>query len=139
MGANAILGIVQESTMIQASNTASDTDVIDLTEGDGVTRVLSPDPRQALHAFRTLQRSLDRLELPDEVLWEAGWALDEAKSELRMPDPDRRFITARLERFTGLVARAGAGSSAGTSLHRSIRTIVAWLGPTGAGLLGRLS
>ena len=128
--------------MIQVSDTVGDTDVVDITEDgheDVVAKVLSPDPRQALHAFRTLQRSLDRLELQDEVLWEAGWALDEAKSELRMPDPDRGFITARLERFTELVSRAGADASAGSSLNRSIRTIVAWLGPRGAGLLGRVA
>ena len=140
MGANAVLGIVQESTKVQASNTVGDPNIVDISEGGkevAAARVHSPDPRQALHAFRTLQRSLDRLELPDEVLWEAGWALDEARSELRMPDPDRGFITARLERFTRLIA--GAHAPAGNSLDRSIRTIVAWLGPTGADLLGRYS
>lgn len=128
--------------MVQLSDTLGEANLVDITE-DGhdavAARVHSPDPRQALHAFRTLQRSLGRLELPDEVLWEAGWALDEAKSELRMPDPDRGFITARLERFARLLARGGADASAGTSLNRSIRTIVAWLGPTGAGLLGRVA
>ena len=127
--------------MVQVSDTVGRTNVVDVTE-DGrevVTKVLSPDPRQALHAFRTLQRSLDRLELPDEVLWEAGWALDEAKSELRMPDPDRAFITARLERFAELLTRAGADAPAGGSVNRSVRTIVSWLGPMGTGLLGRLS
>ena len=130
------------NTMVQVSNTVGDADVVDVSEGGrevAVERVLWPDPRQALHAIRTLRRSLDRLELPDEVHWEAGWALDEARSELRMPGPDRAFITARLERFTDLLTGAGVVASAGTSLNRSIRTIVAWIGPRGAELLGRLS
>jgi hypothetical protein len=125
--------------MVQVSNTVVSLGGITRDEPEVVTRAISPDPRQALNAIRTLRGSLARLELPDEVLWEAGWALDEAKSELRMPDPDRGFITARLERFTDLLTRAGANASAGTSLNRSIRTIVAWLGPRGAGLLGRVA
>jgi hypothetical protein len=126
-------------TMVQVSNTVVSLGGITRKGPEVVTKAISPDPRQALSAIRTLRRSLGRLQLPDEVLWEAGWALDDAKSELRMPDPDRGFITARLERFTELLTRAGGDASAGASLNRSIRTIVAWLGPSGAGLLGRLS
>lgn len=126
-------------TMVQVPNTVVSLGGIIRDEPEVVTKAISPDPRQALNAIRTLRRSLGRIQLPDEVLWEAGWALDEAKGELRMPDPDRGFITARLERFTELLTGAGADAPAGTSLNRSIRTIVAWLGPMGASLLGRVA
>ncbi|MCI0632338.1 MAG: hypothetical protein L0206_00215 [Actinobacteria bacterium] len=125
--------------MVQVPNTVVSLGGIIRDEPEVVTKAISPDPRQALNAIRTLRRSLGRIQLPDEVLWEAGWALDEAKGELRMPDPDRGFITARLERFTELLTGAGADAPAGTSLNRSIRTIVAWLGPMGASLLGRVA
>ena len=103
------------------------------------TRVVSPDPRQALNAVRTLRRTLARLGLPDRVSSEAGGALEEIEDELRMPDPDRGVITARLERFTELLADAGAVARAGVSLVRPIRAIAAWGGPVGAPLFAMLA
>jgi hypothetical protein len=85
-----------------------------------------------------LRRSLGRLELSERVCSEAGRALDEIEDELRIPDPDRGVVTARLERFTELLIDAGAISSAGASLVRAIRQIAAWVGPIGAALPGRL-
>jgi hypothetical protein len=102
------------------------------------TKVVSPEPRQALNAVRTLRRSLAGLELLEQVRSEAGRALDEIEDELRIPAPDRGVVTARLERFTELLADAGAISSADASLVRPIRQIAAWVGPIGAALLGRL-
>jgi len=56
-----------------------------------------------------------------------------------MPDPDRGVITARLERFTELLADAGAVARAGVSLVRPIRAIAAWVGPVGAPLFAKLA
>ena len=102
------------------------------------TKVVSPDPRQARNAVRTLQGSLARLEVPREVRAEAGRVLDEIEDELRMAIPDRGVVTARLERFTELLTGAGVVDSAGASLIRSIRQIAAWVGPIGAPLVARL-
>jgi hypothetical protein len=102
-------------------------------------KVLTPDPRQALNAVRTLRGSLAGLDLRGEVRSAAGRTLDEIEDELRIADPDRGVITARLERFTELLTDAGAVASAGASLIRPIRTIATWLGPIGAALLGRLA
>jgi hypothetical protein len=102
------------------------------------TKVVTPEPRQALNAVRTLRRSLGGLELPERVRSDAGRALDEIEDELRTPDPDREVVTARLERFTELLADAGAVEQAAASLVRPIRQIAAWVGPIGAALLGRL-
>ena len=101
------------------------------------TKVVTPEPRQALNAVRTLRRSLAGLELPERVRSDAGRALDEIEDELRTPDPDRGVVTTWLERFTELLADAGA-EQAGASLVRPIRQIAVWVGPTGAALLGRL-
>ncbi|MGA9160095.1 MAG: hypothetical protein WB297_04420 [Actinomycetota bacterium] len=128
--------------MVQISNTIGGNNYGDITQGGRdvlVTKVVSPDPRQALNAVRTLRGSLAGLELPGEVRSEAGRALDEIEGELRVPDPDRGVITARLERFTELLAGAGALASAGASLIRPIRQIATWLGPVGAALLGHLA
>jgi hypothetical protein len=103
------------------------------------TKVVTPDPRQALNAVRTLRRSLAGLDLSEQVRAEAGRALDEIEDELRIPVPDRGVVTARLERFTELLANAGAVASAGASLVRPIRQIAAWVGPIGAALLARLA
>ena len=73
------------------------------------TRVVSPDPRQALNAVRTLRGRVAGLELGEEAGAEAVLALDEIEDELRMPEPDRGVVTARLERFTELVTGAGPG------------------------------
>lgn len=100
---------------------------------------VTPDPRQARHAVRTLRASLDRLELPDDVRSRARWALEEIQVELQLPDPDRGVITARLESFTELLAEVGVLASAGASLIRPIRAIATWLGPIAAPLLGRLA
>jgi hypothetical protein len=102
-------------------------------------KVLTPDPRQALNAVRTLRGSLAGLDLPEQVRSAAGRALDEIEDELRIPDPDRGVITARLERFTELLTSRGAVASGGASLIRPIRTIATWLGPIGAALLGRVA
>jgi hypothetical protein len=128
--------------MVQISNTIGGNNFGDITQGGRdvvVTKVVTPDPRQALNAVRTLRGTLARLELPGEVRSEAGRALDEIDGELRIPDPDRGVITARLERFTELLTGAGAVASAGASLIRPIRQIAAWVGPIGAALLGRLA
>jgi len=101
------------------------------------TKVVTPEPRQALNAVRTLRRSLAGLELPERVRSDAGRALDEIEDELRTPDPDREVVTGRLERFTELLADAGAVEQTGASLVRPIRQIAAWVGPMGAALLGR--
>lgn len=102
------------------------------------TKVVTPEPRQALNAVRTLRRSLAGLELPERVRSDAGRALDEIEDELRIPDPDRGVVTAWLERFTELLTDAGAVEQAGASLVRPIRQIAVWVGPMGAALLGRL-
>jgi hypothetical protein len=102
------------------------------------TRVVSPDPRQARNAVRTLRRTLARLGLPDRVSSEAGGALEEIAAELRMPDPDRRVLTARLERFIEILAGAGVDMTR-RSLIRSIRQIAAWLGPIGVPLVVHLA
>ena len=102
------------------------------------TKVVSPEPRQALNAVRTLRRSLTGLELLEPVRSDAGRALDEIEDELRIPGPDRGVVTARLERFTELLTDAGAIEEAGASLVRPIRQVAAWVGPMGAALLGGL-
>jgi hypothetical protein len=104
-----------------------------------ITRVVSPDPRQALNAVRTLRGSLARIELSDAARSEAGWALDEIEGELRIRDPDRGVVTTQLERFTELLTGAGAVAQAGAPLIRPIRTIAAWVGPIGAALVGHLA
>ena len=94
------------------------------------TKVVTPDPRQALNAVRTMRRGLGALELPEQVRSEAGRALDEIEDELRIPGPDRGVVTARLERFTELLTDAGAVEQAGASLvrpsARSPRGSVRW-------------
>jgi hypothetical protein len=102
------------------------------------TKVVTPDPRQALNAVRTLRRSLVGLELSEQVRSEAVRALDEIEDELRIPGPDRGVVTARLERVIDLLTDAGAVEQAGASLVRPIRQIAAWVGPTGAPLFARL-
>ena len=102
------------------------------------TKVVSPEPRQALNAVRTLRRSLAVLELSELVRSGAGRALDEIEDELRIPGPDRGVVTARLGRFTELVTDAGAVEQAGVSLVRPIRQIAAWVGPMAAALLAHL-
>jgi hypothetical protein len=102
------------------------------------TRVVSPDPRQALNAVGTLRRTLARLGVPDRVGSEAGAALDRIEGELRMPDPDRGVVTARLERFTEILVGASVDMTR-RSLIRSIRQIAAWLGPVGVPLVLHLA
>jgi hypothetical protein len=102
------------------------------------TRVVSPDPRQALNAVRTLRRTLARLGLPDRVSSEAGVALEQIEDELRMPDTDRAAVIARLELFTEILAGAGVDMTR-RSLIRSIRQIAAWLGPIGVPLVLHLA
>ena len=101
------------------------------------TKVVTPEPRQALNAVRTLRRALGGLELSERVRSDAGRALDEIEDELRVQGSDRGVVTARLERFTELLTHAGAVEQAGASLVRPIRQIAAWVGPMGAALLGR--
>jgi hypothetical protein len=100
------------------------------------TRVASPDPRQALNAVRTLRGRVAGLELGEEAGAAAVLALDEIEDELRMPEPDRGVVTARLERFTELVTGAGPVDA---GLIRPIRTIAAWVGPIGAPLFAQLA
>jgi hypothetical protein len=102
------------------------------------TRVVSPDPRQALNAVRTLRGTIARLGLPDGVRAEAGGALEQIEEEIRMPDPDRGVVTARLERFTEILIGAGVDMTR-RSLIRSIRQIAAWLGPIGVPLVVQLA
>ena len=101
-------------------------------------RVVSPDPRQALNAVRTLRRMLARLGLPERVSSEAGGVLEQIEDELRMPDPDRGVVIARLERFTEILTGAGVDMSR-RSLIRSIRRIAAWLGPMAVPLVVQLA
>jgi hypothetical protein len=56
-----------------------------------------------------------------------------------MPEPDRAVVTARLERFTELVAGAGAVDVGDPGLIRPIRAIAAWVGPIGAPLFAQLA
>ena len=102
-------------------------------------KVITPDPRQAMNAVRTLRANLARLELPDGARSEAGRALVEIDEELQMHQPDRGVITARLEGFTEVLDVAGALDAAGPSLIRPIRAIAAWLGPIGAALLRQVA
>jgi hypothetical protein len=100
------------------------------------TRVVSPDPRQALNAVRTLRGRVAGLELSEEAGAEAVLALDEIEDELRMLEPERGVVTARLERFTELVTDEGAVDE---TLSRRIRTIAAWVGPMGVPVASRLA
>ena len=59
-----------------------------------VEKVVTPEPRQALNAVRTLRRSLAGLELSERMRSDAGRALEEIEDELRIPDPDRGVVTA---------------------------------------------
>ena len=102
------------------------------------TRVVSPDPRQALNAVRTLRGRVALLELGDEAGAEAVLALDEIEDELRMPEPDRGVVTARLERFAELTG-AGPVDGGDPGLIRPIRAIAAWVGPIGAPLFAQLA
>lgn len=103
------------------------------------TKVVTPDPRQALHAARRLRAVLTALELREEVRSNAGRALDEIEAELQMPEPDRGVVAARLERFTELLGGTGAIDPADASLIRPIRAIATWLGPIGAALLHQVA
>jgi hypothetical protein len=103
------------------------------------TRVVSPDPRQALNAVRTLRGRVAGLELEEEAGAQAVLALDEIEDELRMPEPDRGVVTARLERLTELVTVAGAVDMGDPGLIRPIRAIAAWVGPIGAPLFAQLA
>jgi hypothetical protein len=100
------------------------------------TRVVSPDPRQAQNAVRTLRGTLESLELGGAARSQAARALDEIEDELRMPEPDRGVVTARLERFTELVTDGGEVDE---TLSRRIRTIAAWVGPMGVPVASRLA
>ena len=102
------------------------------------TRVVSPDPRQALNAVRTLRARVAGLELGEEGSAGAVLALDEIEDELRMPEPDRGVVTARLERFTELVTGADAVDVGDPGLIRPIRAIAAWVGPMGVPVASRL-
>src|SRR6185503_5188470 len=102
------------------------------------TRVVSPDPRQALNALRTLRGRVAGLELGEEAGVQAVLALDEIEDELRMPEPDRGVVTARLERFTELTG-AGVVEGGDPGLIRPIRAIAAWVGPIGAPLFAQLA
>jgi hypothetical protein len=102
-------------------------------------KVVMPDPRQARNAVRTLWGALPGLGLPDDVGSAAARALEEIEDELRLRRPDRGVITARLERFTELLAQTGAIERGGSSLVRPIRAIAAWVGPVGAPLFARLT
>jgi hypothetical protein len=99
------------------------------------TRIVSADPRQALNAVRTLRERVAGLELGEEAGAEAVLALDEIEDELRMPEPDRGVVTARLERFAELVTDEGAVDE---TLSRRIRAIAAWVGPMGVPVASRL-
>ena len=102
------------------------------------TRVVSPDPRQALNAVRALRRTLARLGLPDRVSSEAGVALGLIEDALRMADPDRGVVIARLERFTEILSGAGVDMTR-RSVIRSIRQIAVWLGPIAVPLVVHLA
>ena len=103
------------------------------------TRVVTPDPRQALNAVRTLRGCLERLGLDGEVGWEARRALDEIEDALRSRHPDRNHVAARFERFTELLADAGVLDPPRRSVTRRLRAIATWVGPTGAALVGRVA
>jgi hypothetical protein len=103
------------------------------------TRVVSPDPRQALNAVRTLRGRVAGLELGEEAGAEAVLTLDEIEDELRMPEPDRGVVTARLERFAELVTGLGPIDGGDPGLIRPIRAIAAWVGPIGAPLFAQLA
>ena len=102
------------------------------------TRVVSPDPRQALNAVRTLRGITARLGLPDRVRSEACGELEQIEKEIRMPDADRGVVIERLERFIDVLAGAGVDMTR-RSLIRSIRHIAAWLGPIGVPLVLHLA
>ena len=103
---------------------------------DSNTRVVSADPRQAQNAVRTLRGALESLELRGAARSEAARVLDEIQDELRMPEPDRGVVTARLERFTELATNRCAVDE---TLSRRIRTIAAWVGPMGVPVASRLA
>ena len=99
------------------------------------TRVVTPDPRQALNAVRTLRGCLERLGLEGEARWEARRALDEIEDALRSRHPERAHVAEQFERFTELLADAGALESPRRSVIRRLRAIATWVGPTGAALV----
>src|SRR5262245_19287801 len=128
--------------MVQISNDIGGSNHGDIPHGGRelvATRVVTPDPRQALNAVRTLRASLDGLDMPDTVHSRADAALVEIAGELRMPDPDRVVITGRLGRFIDLLDDVGVFAGAGASLIRPIRTIATWLGPIAASFIGSLA
>lgn len=103
------------------------------------TRVVTPDPRQALNAVRTLRGCLERLGLAGEGRWEARRALDGIEDELRSRRPDRTRVAERFERFTELLDDAGVLDQRRRSVTRRLRAIATWVGPTGAALVGRVA
>jgi hypothetical protein len=103
------------------------------------TRVVTPDPRQALNAVRTLRGCLRTLGLAGEERWEARRALDEIEDELRSRHPNRNHVAERFERFTELLGDAGALDPGRRSVTRRLRAIATWVGPTGAALVGRVA
>ena len=104
-----------------------------------VTRVVTPDPRQALNAVRTLRGCLPELGLAGEEGWEARRVLDEIEDELRSRRPDRSHVAERFERFTELLNDAGALDTPRRSVTRRLRAIATWVGLTGAALVGRVA
>src|SRR4029453_4652799 len=102
------------------------------------TRVVSPAPRQALNAVRTLRGITARLGLPDRVRSEACGELEQIDEEIRMPDPERGVVPAPPAPFTEILASAGVDMTR-RSLIRSIRQIAVWLGPIGVPLVLHLA
>ncbi len=124
--------------MAQITSTAGRSTYRDTSSaGRRVERVVRPDPRQAMHAVRTLRRSLARLELPDAIRAEAASVLDAIEDDLRVPDPDRALVAVRLRRVTELLLDANVLTSAGATVIRPLRAIATWLGPIGAALTPR--
>jgi hypothetical protein len=103
---------------------------------DASAGVVYPHPRQALHAVKTLRRSLGRFDLSDAEAAEAFKVLAEIEVELRARHPDRGAVAARLERVVELLAEAGP---ADLPVLRATRAIATWVGPMGATLVGRLA
>ena len=83
-------------------------------------------------------RFAENLGLPDRVRSEACGELEQIEKEIRMPDPDRGVVTARLERFIEILTGAGVDMTR-RSLIRSIRQIAVWLGPIGVPLVLHLA
>lgn len=93
---------------------------------------------ETLEAADRLRAAIGRLDLPNDAITRAGWAVDDMEGELRRPGPDRDVMASRLWRLTEFLQAQGAVIEVGTPLFAAIAAIAAWVGPLGEALVKRL-